>query len=264
MWLEVLRDRVATTWRSTLGWAVGLSAFVLMNWMFYPLVRDSPDITRLLERLPQTFRTAFGADDFISPGGYAWARSFSLLLPLTLSIYAINFGARAIARDEQEGRLELLFAQPVSRLGVLSGRTLALAVNLALLGLSVGVISWLGALLVGAKLDAGALLAATAQVTLLAWTFGALALAVGAATGRAALASGVAFAVTLAGYLVHSLAPQVRALRDVREFTPFWYAVGENPFLSGAHAVNSLVLLGAGCVLVALATAPFARRDLAK
>ena len=264
MWLEVFRDRVATTWRSTLGWALGLGAFVLLNWVFYPLVRDSPDISRMLERLPQAFRTAFGADDFISPGGYAWARSFSLLLPLTLSIYAINFGVRAIARDEQEGRLELLFAQPVSRLGVLWGRTLALAVNLAWLGASVGVISWIGARLVNANLDVSALLAATAQVTLLAWSLGALALAVGAATGRAALASGVAFTVTLGGYLVHSLAPQVRALRDVREFTPFWYAIGENPFASGAHVSNSLVLLVIGVVLVLVALVPYTRRDLAK
>lgn len=262
MWPEVLRDHLRATRRGILWWACGLAVYVAVNWALYPAVRDSPDIAGLVQRLPAALRQAFGIEDLISPGGYAWARMFSVFLPVTLIIYAVRAGTRAVAGDEEDGRLELLLAQPVTRGDLVAGRTLALGVNLALLGLVVFGTALAGAALVGADLDAGRLGAVTAQVTLLAWLLGALALAVGTASGRPGLASGVAFALTLAGYLVHSLSPQVAALRELRPVSPFWYAIGESPFRGEVHPANALVLLLAGLACVLLAVPAFLRRDV--
>lgn len=262
MWPEVLRDHLRTTRANLLWWALGLAAYVAVSWAFYPTVRDNPDIAQFVERLPAALRQAFGAEDLLSPGGYAWARMFSLLLPITLVIYAVRAGTRAVAGDEEDGRLELLLAQPVTRGHLLAGRTLALAVNLALLGLTVYAVALAGAALVGADPGAGRLAVATAQVTLLAWLLGALALGVGTASGRPGLASGVAFGVTLGGYLVHSLSPQVEALRTLRPVSPFWYAVGESPFRGEVQPTNALALLLAGLLCVLLAVPAFLRRDV--
>jgi len=264
MWREVFLDAWRSGLRATLWWALGLAAYAALTWAFYPTVRDNPDIGKFIERLPEAVRVAFGAQDFLSPGGYAWARMFSLVVPLTLIIFGIRAGTRAIAGDEEAGRLELILAQPVTRAGVLMGRALAVGALLAVLGAALFVTSLLGARAVNAAIDAADLAAACALVTLLAWALGALALAVGAATGRAGLAGGVAFAVTLAGYLVHSLAPQVPALRDVRGVTPFWYALGESPFKTHVPVTNGLALALAGAILVLLAYTAFRRRDIAK
>lgn len=262
MWSELLRDHLRTTRTNTLWWAFGLAVYVALTWAFYPTVRANPDISSFMERLPEALRQAFGAEDFVSPGGYAWARMFSLLLPVTLAIYAIRAGTRAIAGDEEEGRLELPLAQPVTRTELLVARTLALAVNLAALGLTVLVANVVFAAIVDAALPVARLGYATLGLVLLAWTLGAVALAVGTASGRAGLASGVAFAVTLASYLVHNLAPQVETLRSLRGFTPFWYGVGENSFRGDLHPERLTVLLAAGALLVLLATPRFLRRDV--
>ncbi|WP_027481882.1 ABC transporter permease subunit [Deinococcus pimensis] len=262
MWPELLREQVRRDLRGTLWWAFGLALYAAVTWAFYPTIRSSPDIAGFVDRLPAALRAAFGVEDFISPGGYAWARMFSLLLPLTLIIYAVRAGTRAVAGDEQDGRLELLLAQPVTRTELLLGRTLALGANLALLGLTVFLSTAIGARLVDADLPLGRLALATLAVTGLAWTLGALALAVGSATGRPGLASGVAAGVTLASYLDHSLSPQVEALRALRGVSPFWYAIGESPFRGTPHPTGALVLLAAGAVLVLLGAPRFVRRDL--
>lgn len=262
MWPQLLRDDLRATRRATLWWMFGLALYVAVTWAFYPTVRDNPEIAGFVNRLPEAVRQAFGAEDLLSPGGYAWARMFSLLLPVTLVIYGIRAGTRAIAGDEEQGRLELVLAQPVTRAELLAARTLSLAGNLMLLGLTIFLVAVLGARLVSAELDVVRLLLATAQVVLLAWVLGALALAVGTATGRPGLASGLAFAVTLGAYLVHTLSPQVEALRDWRVVSPFWYAIGESPFRGEVDVSGVVVLLVAGVVVVLLSAPAFFRRDM--
>ncbi|AFZ67853.1 ABC transporter permease subunit [Deinococcus peraridilitoris] len=264
MWSELLRDDLRNTRRNTLWWALGLALYVALTWAFYPTVRDNPDIAQFAQRLPEALREAFGMQDFVSPGGYAWARMFSLLLPITLIIYAVRAGTRAIAGDEEQGRLELLLAQPVTRGELLLGRALSLAVSLVVLGLTVFVVTLLGARLVAAELDLARLALASVQVTLLAWALGALALAVGTGTGRPGLASGLTFAFTLGAYLVHSLSPQVEALKSLRTVSPFWYAIGESPFRGEVNVTNAFVLLLAGTLVVLLAVPAFLRRDIGR
>lgn len=262
MWTHLFRDDLRVTRRLTAWWLFGLALYVAVTWAFYPAVRDSPDLAQVMARLPEAVQQAFGTQDIVSPGGYAWARMFSLLLPITLIIYAVRAGTRAIAGDEANGRLELLLAQPVTRAELLLARTLALAVSLALLGLTIFVVTLLGARLVGAELPTRPLALATAQVTLLAWVMGALALALGAATGRAGLAGGLAFALTLGLYLVHTLSPQVEALQPLRVVSPFWYAIGQSPFHGATTPAGTLGLLVSGLLLVLLAAPAFLRRDL--
>ena len=48
------------------------------------------------------------------------------MLPLLLLVFAIGLGARAIAGSEQEGTLELLLSNPVTRRTVVAERYLAM------------------------------------------------------------------------------------------------------------------------------------------
>ncbi|THF68348.1 ABC transporter permease [Deinococcus sp. Arct2-2] len=264
MWTQLLFDDLRTTRRTTLWWMAGLALYVAVSWAFYPVVRDSPDLAQFVERLPEALRQTFGAQDLVSPGGYAWARLFSLLLPITLVIYSIRAGTRAVAGDEEQGRLEVLLAQPITRTELLAARTASLAANLLVLGVGIFTVTALGARLVQADLDGARLLLATAQVILLAWALGAVALALGTATGRPGLASGLAFALTLGAYLIHSLSPQVPALQPWRVVSPFWYAVGQSPFAGPPDARGVGVLLLVGVVAVLLATPAFLRRDIGR
>lgn len=91
---------------------------------------------------------------------------------------------------------------------------------------------------------------------------GAIAVAVGAGTGRRALAGGVAAGVGVVGWLINGFAPLVGALDWLKYLSPFYYYAGHDPLSRGVDPVDLLVL-GAGAVaLTALGLLAFERRDL--
>lgn len=98
--------------------------------------------------------------------------------------------------------------------------------------------------------------------TALGLFFGALALAVGAATGRKAMASGIAVGVALATYLLDALASLVGWLEPFQVISPFhWYAPA-NPLTAGLSGGGLALLLGGFASLAAFAVVAFDRRDI--
>jgi ABC-2 type transport system permease protein len=92
--------------------------------------------------------------------------------------------------------------------------------------------------------------------------YGALALAVGAATGRRALAIGVAGAAAVAAYVVYALALIVGSWERWQPLSPFHQALQGGPLGAGAPPA-SWGWLALGAVVVVLVALPvFDRRDL--
>jgi ABC-2 type transport system permease protein len=122
---------------------------------------------------------------------------------------------------------------------------------------------WVGALLTNMDISAGHLAAATLSAVLLALAYGAIAILLGAATGRRTVAIGLTAAAAVAAYLVNGLAPLVDALDVVQKLSPFYhYAVGD-PLRQGVSFVHMGVLVGIAVVATALAPWFFSRRDVA-
>jgi ABC-2 type transport system permease protein len=108
----------------------------------------------------------------------------------------------------------------------------------------------------------GRLAAASAFVLLIAAVFGSLAVAVGAATGRHDLAVGVPAGGAALAYLVNGVAPLVSWLSTPAKVTPFYHYTSPAPLLHGFELDHALILAVPTVLLVALAAAMFARRDL--
>src|SRR5690349_7459548 len=97
-------------------WALGIIAFVALELSVYPSIKSqAKQLNQLLERLPDTVRALFGANDLFSPTGYLNSRLFYLLLPLFFSILAIVLGSSLLAREENDTTMELLLGRPLSR-----------------------------------------------------------------------------------------------------------------------------------------------------
>jgi ABC-2 type transport system permease protein len=189
---------------------------------------------------------------------------FNFIVPLLLIVFVATVGARAIAGDEEAGTLDLVLAHPVSRSQVALQRFAALAAATAAVG---------GAVLLGmlaiagpAELDipAGDLAAMALHLVLLGLCFGAVALAIGAATGRrsAVLASTAVIAVM--SYFANTLAPQQQATGWLQWLSPFAYYAGGQPLQHGIQLGGVAVLLAVSIALVTGGTLAFrARRSLA-
>ena len=248
--------------RALRWWALGTLGYVLMYASVWPSVRDNADAyTSTLDSLPEALRNLIGTD-FGTPVGYLRAEMFTFVTPVLLLIYAIGAGTRGLAGEEEAGTLDMLLSTPVQRRRVVLDKFVAMVVGTGFLS----GLTWAGVALLGPPFDLhvslSRLAAASVGVGLLALGFGAGAMMVGAATGSRSLALGASSGLALVAFLIHTLAPSVRALHSVAKATPFYFFLGHDPLANGFNLLDLAVLSAIPVVAFAFALWFFERRDL--
>ncbi len=260
---SLLRVSLWTQRRTVIAWGIGLVGVVVLYAAFYPSIRDSSaDLTAYLDKLPDAVKTVIGSD-YTTPAGYLRAEVFSLLGPILLLVYAIGAGGKAIAGEEEARSLDLLLSTPLSRARVLGDKALALLVTLVILAVLVLVAVLAVGPPFGLSVPFTRLAAACVMFLLIGVLFGALALAVGAATGRRSYATAVAAGVAVVAYVLNALAPSVSGLSWARPLSPFRWYFEPDPLVAGLRSTNALVLLAVSAVCAVVAFWAFDRRDLA-
>ena len=261
VWMKTLRDQR----RALLAWSVALVLLVGMYAGFYPSFHDSSSYTDLIDQMPKALRDLFtaGAGGDLSSGpGYIYMEMLSFMAPTLMLVYAIGAGAQAIAGEEERHTLELLLATPVTRRRLVLDKWLALTAGTGFLAAAMGV----AIVAFGAVTDMGLstvnVVASMLHLALLALVFGTLALLVGAATGRVALARGVPAAVAVVAYLVNGFGVSVSWLAPARKFSPFFQYVGHDPIRDGFSAVAVAVAATTVFVLLAAAVRLLRSRDV--
>ena len=253
--------------RALLGWAIGIVALVLFTVALFPTIENNADFEQVADQLPPAVRAMFGFNEVIpltSAPGYLHTRLFSSLLPLLLLVFGIGAGARAIGGSEEDGTLELLLMNPVTRRHVALQRYAATAAMVAALTVvafaAILGLAWPFGALDGVSLSG--LGAACAGSGLLAMLHSSISFTVGAATGRrtVALASGTTVAV--GGYLTHGLIGTTDVLDGIRFVVPWRWSLSRNMLAQGvapeALYAPALVVL----LLMIPAVVLFGRRDL--
>ena len=218
----------------------------------------SQTLDNLTKNMPQALKAFVGSN---VPGGYVVGETFTLIAPIALVAYGVVAGASAVAGEERDGTMSMLSAQPVTRTRVL----LAKAGGLALSLLGVTTVFWAGLALAdltyGSELTAGRLAAATIHLLFLGLAFAAIALAVGAATGRPEIASAVAGGIAITAYLTNAMLP-LAGLDRWAELSPWYYALASDPLRHGIDLAHLGVLTGLGAIALVIAVITFRRRDL--
>jgi ABC-2 type transport system permease protein len=91
---------------------------------------------------------------------------------------------------------------------------------------------------------------------------GAIAIAVGAATGSPAVARGVAALAVEASYLINALAQVTSTLRPARPISPYYLVLGNEPLAHGLQLTGAVSVLTVAAAIAAVGGILFARRDL--
>jgi ABC-2 type transport system permease protein len=260
VFLKTLRDRR----RALFWWMVGLMGMTFITVGFWPTIEESgEELNRLVEDLPPALRNLAGGDlDLTSPAGYLSGRVFSFLAPILFLNFAIAFGARTLAGEEQKGTLELVLARPIPRWRLVAEKFAALIVATFLLGAVLWGSLVLGAVPVGLDIGAGPLAAATLMVVLLGLAFGALALLVGSLTGKRGLALGITTAVAVGTYLLDLYASVSEAVEPFRGLSPFHYYDAAVPLRNGVDPAHAAFLLVVTVFLGGFSLLAFERRDV--
>ncbi|MFO7779596.1 MAG: ABC transporter permease subunit [Nitriliruptoraceae bacterium] len=260
--LPVLRWVLRVHRRALIGWGVALGLVTALYVSFWPAMGDTQEMQALIDSMPEALVTAMGYDAISSPAGYLESTVYALLAPILMLVFALAFGARLIAGDEESGAMELEATGPVGRRRVLLERYAALVLGVVWLGALTGVVALTLARALGMDIGTGPLLGATVGLGLLVLALGSVAFAVGAATGRRALALTVGATVAVFGYMADALAPLLDDGAWLERLSPFFWYLGNDPLNEGLGVAGALALAALTLVSLGVAVLAYDRRDL--
>jgi ABC-2 type transport system permease protein len=236
--------------RTTLGWATGITASSLV-------------VGALLGSILELFQTNPRFAELAADAGIAM--SVNVVAAVLFSLLAVPTGLYAAMRlsamvaDEKAGRWTLLFAEPISRLRLVSTEIVVTVGVVAALHCSAGVAVWSGTKITGAPLQltdslAGAL--NSLPVALLA--AGAAAVGVGWLPSAAGTIGALP---VVGGFLVNVIMQTTRAPGWVANLSPWTHlaAVPDRP----PNWEATTIFLFIGAILTALGVYGYVQRDLA-
>jgi ABC-2 type transport system permease protein len=247
--------------RSMYGYAVGMAAYAFVIVALYPSFKNDTSLDRLTAN-GSTVAALFGASGSLTtPTGWLNANLYANIVPLIVLLLTIGYGAACLAGQDEDGTLGLFATLPLSRRGIV------LAKAAAMVALTVPVsLATLLCVLVGRSfsltVNVSGLLGITLGILLLGVDFGAVAMLIGAATGKRGTAVGISSALAAAAYLVSSLAPVVQWLNPARFASPFFYAVGDGQLSNGLSVGDAAVLLALAVAFIAAAIRAFEHLDV--
>ncbi len=259
--LSIARLDLRLRRRAMIGYAVGLAAYAFAIVALYPSFKNDAGLDQLAES-NSALMAAFGVSGSLtSPVGWLDANLFNNFLPLIVIILTVGYGAWCIAGQDEDGTLALTVTLPVTRLRIVTDKTLALVAQ-ALPAVLLTFLCVLAGRAFQLPVGVGSLIAVSTATLLLAVDFGALALLVGVLTGSRGLALSIASAVAAAAYLISSLAPAISWLDPVKQLSPFYWALGGDPLQNGLPIGSVLALFGTAFVLVVASVLALRRGDV--
>ncbi|MSP14871.1 MAG: hypothetical protein EXR62_18170 [Chloroflexi bacterium] len=245
-----------------IGWGAALALLAMYMVPFYDtLAKQQAQLEQVLKGYPPELMAFFGdMSQMFTPQGYLTVEFFSYM-PLILGIFAILAGAGLIARDEENGTLDLVLAYPVSRTALFVGRLLAFVAATALILLLI----WLGFVI---TMSSSSLAIGWVQM---AWPifslagvllfFATLALLLSMVLPSSRLAAMVAGIVLVASFFITSLARVDKHLESLAALSPLNYYQSGNAIL-GLNGSWLAGLLGFSLLFTIVAWWQFERRDI--
>jgi len=259
IWIKTFSEH--QTLLSITGYVMFLTGILIgVLYQFMPI----ETMMELVENFPEAevMFAAIGGGDFSTPEGFFQLEIFGLMAPAALMIVGITVGGRALSGEESRHTMGLLLANPIPRYRVVTEKSLAMVICAVVMGIATfaGVVA--GALLGGLDMNIANLAATCLLVTLLGLVFGALALALDAATGNGRVAVFGSIGIALVSYITSSFLPLSENLAGFAKWSPYYYFLGSDPLVMGMNWGHGAILIGITLGLIAISVVLFQRRDL--
>jgi ABC-2 type transport system permease protein len=249
-----LRLRLA----STASGAVGLIAVMVLVGALFPAVGHT--IGQL--NLPKGVSKLLGGADYGTITGWFGSEIGSVYGPLVIAGLAVAAAAGITAGEEESRIVALVLAHPITRRRLVAAKGAAVAAIVLVIAFATWIGMVLGVAAGGGGISVEHITAFTVQLAFFGLASGALALALGAGTGRHSLTVGASAGVLIAGWLVNGFAPIVGATDWLKYLSLFYYYTGHDPLSRGIDPGGIVILATLTVLLAALAVVGFERRDL--
>ena len=243
-------------------WTVSIGAMAALCVALYPQMRGEMEAMGAMFADMGAFTQAFGMDRLsigTLPGFYAV--ECGSIIALGGALYASLEGAGALAKEEQAGTAEFLFAHPVSRARVLTEKLAALLVRVLVMnGLLLACCK--GAMLaIGESVPLGDLVRLHTAYTLVQVELACVCFGLSAFMTRGVQGAGLGLATAMYFLnLIANISDRAKALKWV---TPFAYAEGADIITDGALDGGRILLgMAAAAIAVAAAYVRYGRKDI--
>jgi len=235
----------------TFWWTLAIAGFA--GWMVVVVKQTEAQLRAILEGSAE-MRSIFNV------GGTSAAilSALFVFLPVMLMAFAVTQANRWSA-DESDGRLEVLLSTPQSRLRVILGRFAALGTATVIICVVTLAVAAIASAATGISLDGGNLAAATLSMIPL----GLLVAAIGYLFSgwlTAALDTGLLSFVLVIWFFISFIGPSLNWPEAVQRISAFYYY--GSPLLHGLPVFDTIVVIAAGVIALALASARFVRKDI--
>lgn len=248
------RDRVV-------GMAIGAASIGLMLLLGMAVYKDI-DLSLYYETMPPAVLEMMGIPQDADAAGLAFGAMYSFMGAITIAALAISMGTASIAGEEANGTLGLLLGNPKSRTSLLISKALSMVAIVAVGGAILLGSGYVVSALLGVDMTAFQLEALVFHLMINAVFYGMMAAAVGAWTGKAKAASGIAVAVMVISYLAYGILPVIEGTETIQKFFPWYYFAHGAPNVNGVDWGDMAVLGGIAIAFLAIAIVGVNRRDL--
>jgi ABC-2 type transport system permease protein len=242
----------------TLSAAVGLIAVMAAVGALFPAVGHTIGTINV----PKSVANLLGGGDYGTITGWFRSEIGAIYGPLVIGALAITGASAATAGEEEERILALVLAHPIRRSRLIASKATAIGGIVLIIALATWAGLIIGVALAGGGITIAHMAALAVQLAFFGFATGAVAIALGAATGRRSLTTGVAAGVGIVGWLINSFVPLLSAISWLKYLSPYYYYAGQDPLTRGVD-IPGIVVLGVVTVLLtALAMVGIDRRDL--
>jgi ABC-2 type transport system permease protein len=267
MSLKILTSNLKLGRWGILAWSGIVFLYALFVVYLYPIVSESStEIMGYINSLPDSFKAAFGLEgtltEMLSLEAFAAVEFFSFW-PLLIGIYGI-FVCVGIAREMEQGTLDLLIAQPVRRYKVIAGKFAVFIVSALLIAVFsiLGIMA--GAATVDTPVNIGSISLVFVEAFLLVLALGSVTLLCAAIFLRprqALMVSGMFMGLSyILNFVVPALPEAFEWLRNLSVFYHFHPTdITTNVALNG---ISVAIYVGVFIICTSAALIIFQRRDL--
>ncbi len=264
----VFAETLRRKWKNTVYWGCGLAAMAFFVLVFVPNIEFLQAYEQIFDMFPGLYEAFTGEDPSfaLTAEGFLTGEFFSWSV-LAYAIYAVAAGLNVTMNDEVSGAVDVLLSLPLARWRVIVETTLAYTALLFIMaGLTIMGI-WVGDLVVNV-LEVSAFRVAETVLTALPPTLLVLSFTVFVATAarrRARVVQLVSLYV-VGGFFVEFLARfmgETGWLNTLATLSYYRYYDPGGVIQHGWNWGNTVILLVASALLIAIAIWMYERRDLA-
>lgn len=262
---RTIRDRKI----SLIAYSLGAVAFLEMYVAMFPLFADKQaEFEQMLKAYPEQIFKALGMEKaaftMANLQSFLATEYFSMIWPIMVIILVVAFGGAQIAGEIEKGTIEIMLAQPISRLKIFLGKYLAGMANIVVFSaVSIFAVIPLAALHdIDYKMENFWIMAILGFLFALAiFSLSMLSTSMFSEKGKSNFTVG---GIIILMYVINVISTFKESLKDLRYLSFFYYYNFSAAMLE--HKIDSLaiwVFLGVSVVATILGAIWFMRRDVA-